>query len=662
MNSPQAPQKNIDELAARDIYRLIHWQQSLHQDVDDIYRSTTWQIGEKIARFILWILGQAPGPTARDHVERLRKQFQTWRTNYLAQYTGKNGILPYFPWHSTPEYAEWINRYDTLDEVQTAKRRLTMATWSYQPLFSLLMTVPPGFKPAHFKETLTSVRAQLYPGWEFLIAYPESEANSPKIADLFRAFATDHRFTFIPAAATESRADALNRLLAQAQGDFIGLLAPGSQLTLHALYEIVALLNRLPESDIIYSDEDKLTEQGQRCDPYFKPDWSPDLFYAQHYLKQLTVYRRALVEQVGGFEANYPEQEDYALILRLLESEQISPDRIRHIPRVLSHSRQVAENVPSAMKALNDHFQRAQQTAQVKPTPGGWRVIYHLPIPLPLVSIIIPTRDRVKLLRGLVEDLLQRTDYPPLEILIINNDSQEPSTLAYLREIQAQPQVRVLSQPGNFNYSRLNNFGVAQAKGEIICLLNNDLRVIHPDWLKEMLSHAARPEIGAVGAKLYYPDNTLQHAGVIAGLGGAAGHLLKGALRQAPAYQWKPFLTQNYSAVTSACLVMRRAVFQESGGFNEKHLPVAFNDVDLCLRLRQRGYRILWTPYAELYHLESASRGSDNTLKKYLRLRRELKYLRKQWAEVLENDPYYNPNLTLQYEDFSLAYPPRLEE
>jgi GT2 family glycosyltransferase len=295
----------------------------------------------------------------------------------------------------------------------------------------------------------------------------------------------------------------------------------------------------------------------------------------------------------------------------------------------------------------------------VEAIAGQTRVIYPLPVEPPLVSLIIPTRDKLTLLHGTVEGLLNQTDYKPIEIIIIDNGSVEPATIAYLEEIQQNKSVSVIRHQGPFNYSQLNNHGVSYATGEIIGLLNNDLEVISSSWLTEMVSHALRPDIGAVGAKLYYANDTIQHAGVIVGLGGLAGHGFKFLAREAPGYHWKPFLIQNYSAVTAACLIMRRRVFQEVGGLNEKDLKVAFNDVDLCLRIREQGYRIVWTPYAELYHLESASRGSDNTLKKHLRLRHELNYMKAKWPLMISHDPYYNPNLTIEYEDFSLAWPPR---
>ncbi|MEZ5673230.1 MAG: glycosyltransferase [Thiotrichaceae bacterium] len=261
----------------------------------------------------------------------------------------------------------------------------------------------------------------------------------------------------------------------------------------------------------------------------------------------------------------------------------------------------------------------------------------------------------------IVTGILQHTDYPQLELIIVDNGSVAMETLTYLQQLQQDSRIIVLRHDAEFNYSQLNNLAVTHAHGEVLALLNNDLEIIHRDWLKEMVSHALRPEIGAVGAKLYYSNNMIQHAGVIVGLGGLAGHNFKFLPKQFTGYYWKPFLTQNYSAVTGACLVLRKQVYDAVGGLNEKQLKVAFNDVDLCLKIGALGYRIIWTPYAELYHHESVSRGADLTVRKYLRLQSEIRYMQTQWATQLAADPFYNPNLTIQFEDFSLAYPPRVD-
>lgn len=622
----------------QDIYQLIQWIQSLQQDVTAVYHSITWRAGNLITQLALKILRRSTGPTAYDHINRTLTTFEAWKINFL-HIRRSSGLQTYRPWHETREYALWIKQYDTITEIMQEVMVAKMEHWSVTPRISIFLLVETG----PLQETLASIQAQIYPHWElFLIGQ-----------DIL--LVSDKTIKYVVATS-------LNAALEKAQGEFFTLVKSGDLLAPHALYKVAEALNLHPHRDIFYSDEDRLNAQGQRCDPYFKSDWNPDLFYAQHFLRHLLVFRRTLVDQIGKFNSvDYPGEEEYDLILRMLEKH--SSLAIEHIPHILYHRQERPEEpttTPLRLRALEAHFQRLQQTVQLEETAEGHtRVIYSLPSLPPLVSLIIPTRDKLALLRQTVLGILYHTDYPSLEVIIMDNGSEELATLQYLEQLQKDSRVKVIRHDAPFNYSQLNNLGVTHASGALIALLNNDLEVISSGWLTEMVSHALRPQVGAVGAKLYYANDTLQHAGVIIGLGGMAGHGFKYLAKEAPGYHWKPFLVQNYSAVTGACLVMRRQVFEQIGGLEEKHLKVAFNDVDLCLRLLERGYRIVWTPHAELYHLESASRGLDNNVKKYLRLRHELNYMKSKWAKVLSNDPFYNPNLTIEYEDFSLAYPPR---
>jgi O-antigen biosynthesis protein len=657
-------QKEISQLQqalesrTQDINKLIQWTQSLQQDILAVYNSITWQTGQFITQIALKLLRRPVGPTARDHINKILTTFESWKINYF-QSRRQSGLQPYMPWHDTKEYALWIKQYDTLNPRLLEQMFFQREQWAYQPRLSLLMWTDHS-NEQWLLEAIQSVQAQFYPHWELSLAY-----QNPLAEATIQLAALESRIQLIDCTQTDTLAATLNQALAQATGDFIAVVGQQDRLPAHALSKMVEWLNRYPQTDLLYSDADKLDESGQRYDPYFKSDWNPDLFYSQHFLQHFTLYRRSVVSEINGFQPDYPGSENYDFTLRFIEH--IASHNIHHIPHILYHQRQLAQltpianNTDSHCQALQAHLQRLNQSAQVVAAAGGHtRVIYKLPAQLPLVSLIIPTRDKLELLRGTVEGCLNQTRYNHIEIIIMDNSSVEPETLAYLKAVQHDNRVTVIRHAAPFNYSQLNNIGVAHAQGDIIGLINNDLEVIAPDWLTEMVSHALRPEIGAVGAKLYYANDTIQHAGVIVGLGGMAGHGFKFLAREAPGYHWKPLLIQNYSVVTGACLVMRRQVFEEVGGLEEKHLQVAFNDVDLCLRIRQRGYRIIWTPYAELYHLESASRGLDNTLKKFLRLRHELNYMKSRWAEILLNDPYYNPNLTIEYEDFSLAYPPRV--
>jgi GT2 family glycosyltransferase len=341
-----------------------------------------------------------------------------------------------------------------------------------------------------------------------------------------------------------------------------------------------------------------------------------------------------------------------------------------HVPKILYHWRAIPgstalliseKNYPleAARKALTDHFARKRQPVALITVPGDhWRAKYPVPSPTPRVALLIPTRNRLNLLRQCVESILAKTTYPNFEVVVVDNASDDPETLAYLAELPKR-KVRVLPYPGNFNYSAINNFAVRQVEADIVGLLNNDLEVIHGDWLDEMVSQASRPEIGCVGAMLYYPNDRVQHAGVIVGLGGVAGHAFRDFPRGTPGAFNRARLAQNYSAVTAACLLVRRSVYFEVGGLDEKELAVAFNDIDFCLKVRAAGYRNLWTPFAELYHHESASRGAEDTPEKHERFRREVETMLERWHSEIAHDPAYNPNLTLELNDFSLAAPPR---
>jgi GT2 family glycosyltransferase len=354
--------------------------------------------------------------------------------------------------------------------------------------------------------------------------------------------------------------------------------------------------------------------------------------------------------------------------------ERIEPHQIQHIPRVLYHWRMHDESAalstsvkPYAMlageRALNEHFQRHGLDATAEYIGYGYRVRYALPDSPPMVSLIIPTRNGVHLLRQCVESILNKTNYPNYEILIVDNGSDDNETLCYLKSLETDPRVRVLRRDSPFNYSALNNSAVQEARGKLVGLINNDISVISPEWLSEMVSLAIQPKVGAVGARLWYPNDTLQHGGVILGIGGIGAHSHKGFPNGCYGYFARMVLISGFSAVTGACLIIEKAIYEEVGGLNETDLHVAFNDTDFCLRVRDAGYRNVWTPYADLYHHESASRGSDEDMaEKQARFDKEIQYMLQRWENLLLHDPAYSPNLTLNYEDFSLAWPPRVEQ
>ena len=573
------------------------------------------------------------------------------------------------PVHLRRDYATWVKRFDTPElEAQIILRaELEALLPEHRPLISVLMPV---YNPPEqwLVKAIESVRAQFYPHWELCIADDASSAaHVRRVLEDFAQRDARIKVTFRPENGHISASS--NTALDLASGEFVALLDHDDELAPRALAEVVLAAARQPALEFIYSDEDKIDELGRRYDPYFKPDWNPDLLLGQNYTCHLSVFRTARVRAVGGFRTGYEGSQDWDLTLRVATG--LNAAQVHHIPRVLYHWRAIPgstalvidekDDYPfiAAKKALTDHLARLSVAAELVPVKGHhWRVRYALPSPAPKVSIIIPTKNAVDLLRLCVGSILAKTTYPDFEIIVVNNRSDDAATLAYFGELRALG-VRVLDYDAPFNFSALNNFAASAANGSVLAFLNNDLEVIAGDWLDEMASQALRPEIGAVGAMLYYPGDTVQHGGVVLGLtgpagrDGVAGHAFKDAPRGSEGQRNRLRLAQNYSAVTAA------KTFAAVGGFNEPDLPVAFNDIDLCLRVQQAGYRNLWTPFAELYHHESASRGAEDTPEKLERFLREAAYMRRVWGRLLDRDPAYNPNLTLKQEDFSLAFPPR---
>ncbi|BET69639.1 hypothetical protein ASA1KI_45570 [Opitutales bacterium ASA1] len=565
-------------------------------------------------------------------------------------------------------YRLWMRHHEDRSSAELQRQRDEAAGWSHGPLVSVVMPVYDA-PERWLRRAIESVREQTYPHWELCIADDASPAPHVRRV-LEEAAAADSRIKVAFRETNGHISAASNSALALAAGDWIALLDHDDELAPDALFRVVAGLIQNPDTDLVYSDEDKISEDGVRSTPYFKPDFLPDLLLGQNFICHLAVYRASLVRELGGFRVGYEGSQDWDLALRVVE--RTSPERIRHIPRVLYHWRTIAGStalllseksypVEAARKALTDHLARTAQPAELVTVPGGhWRIKHRLPEPAPLVSLVIPTRNGLHLLRQCVESILAKTTYRNFEILVVDNGSDDPETLAWLREIASdaptadRPVIRVLRDDRPFNYSALNNTAVAQARGEFVALINNDLEAISPDWLEEMLSQAARPGVGCVGAMLYYPDDTIQHAGVVLGIGGVAGHAFKRFPRGSEGVFNRARLVQNYSAVTAACLVVRKSTYEQVGGLGEKKLAVAFNDVDFCLKVRAAGYRNVWTPFAELYHHESASRGLEDTPEKHVRFRSEIETMLERWGDLLRADPAYNPNLTLEHEDFSI--------
>jgi GT2 family glycosyltransferase len=460
------------------------------------------------------------------------------------------------------------------------------------PLISLVMPAD-GASPAAVQAAIDALLGQAYPHWELCLVTAEALAWA----------ADDPRVRLLPPGPAAGLGS----------GPFLAMLDVADRLAGHALGAVAAELAAQPEAALVYSDEDGIDDAGARHSPWFKPDFDAVLLEQQPELvSRLGVVRRAALAAEDG--------PGHALAARVAAA--CGPARIRHIPQVLYHRRREAG-----------------------PAPAWQPLSAALPEPAPLVSVIVPTRDGAAMLETCATGLLERTDYPSIELLIVDNGSAAPETFALFSRLRQDPRVRILAAPGSFNYSALNNRAAAEARGEVLLLLNNDIEVIGPDWLREMVGLLLRPGIGAVGAKLLYPDGTLQHGGVVIGQGGVAGHYLPQAARGATGHAGSLVLVREVSAATAACLAVRRAVFEAVGGLDAEALAVAFNDVDLCLRIREAGWRILWTPLAELYHHESATRGGDVTGAKARRFAGEIGHMQRRWGEALRRDPFANPNL-----------------
>ena len=566
-------------------------------------------------------------------------------------------------------YQNWISKYDAMTDELITIMSERVSDFPYKPVISVLM---PTYKPdlVWLRQAIESVRGQVYPYWELCIA--DDGSSDPAVVEFLRRYqAMDARIRVEFRASNGHISAASNTALTLCSGEWIALMDHDDLLAENALFWVAAAINDNPAAMLIYSDEDKLDEAGVRRDPYFKPDWNPDLFYSQNLITHLGVYKTDRVKSIGGFTIGLEGAQDYDLALRYIEG--IRGSEIIHIPRVLYHWRVHPQSTakaggdakPYAMlagqQALINHFARLNIRAQVEFIEYGYRVHYELPEKLPLVSLVIPTRNGLKLIQQCVESILKKTTYNNFEILIVDNGSDDKEALRYFQFLQSKGLATVIRDDGPFNYAALNNKAVKVARGELIGLLNNDLEVISPDWLGEMVSIALQENVGAVGARLWYPDETLQHGGVILGIGGWAGHSHKGFLKGSPGYVGRMSLISGFSAVTGACLVVRKDLYTKHGGLNEVDLKVSCNDVDLCLRLRESGLRNVWTPYAELYHHESATRGYEDTPEKKERFSGEVAYMRKRWGDLFLHDPAYNDNLTLDNEGFGLAWPPRVE-
>lgn len=583
---------------------------------------------------------------------------------------GRIGIHCYSKQVINDPYQFWIMQNEPSQD-QLEKMRQEGEHFPFTPKISLTLPIRnTNLKWLH--HAIDSVLMQVYGNWELCIV--DGGSPNPQVRHTLQEYVDlDQRINVKILPENPGISGIFNQAMGLVTGAYTGFLDHDDELAPFALYEIVKLLNENKNFKFIYSDQDSIGSGGERTNPYFKPDWSPDTFLSRNYISHFTVIQQDLVRKVGGFRPGYDGSEDYDLFIRI--TEMLGDHEIAHIPKILYHGRKIPGSAADSIglkpcatapgiMALNDAMSRRNINAVVA---GGffhnsYRVKYEI-IGNPLVSIIIPTKDKVPVLKTCINSILGKTGYSNFEIVVVDNQSHNPATFDYYKQIERNPRVRILKYDKPFNFSAMNNFAVSHARGDHLVLLNNDTEVISGEWLSAMLEHSQRKGIGAVGAKLLYPDNTLQHAGIIIGLGrireiegnpSVAGH----ALRHLPASQCGYFgracSVANVSGVTAACLMMPKDIFNEIGGFDE-NLAVAFNDVDLCMKIRNRGYRIVYSPYAQLYHHEYVSRGYEDSPEKRARFYGEVRYIRKKWGAIIDRgDPYYSPNLTSDYEDYSI--------
>ena len=561
-------------------------------------------------------------------------------------------------------YAAWVLQYRAMTDENRGHLRRRLVLMENRPTFSIVMATY-NTDHAFLREAIDSVLAQIYPNFELIIA-DDCSPDAAVRAIVAEYAARDERVKLVTRETNGNISAATNSAIAQATGDWLVFMDHDDTIVEYALLHVALAIEEHPNATLLYSDEDKLNEAHEVFMPYFKSDFDPLLLLGQNYVCHLTTVRRALVNELGGLRSEFDGAQDWDMVLRV--SEIVDRSTIIHIPHVLYHWRshigstsQTSEAKPWALtagrRAVADALARRGVSGDVREVAGtGFAdVFFDLPAEPPLVSIMIPTRDGVYL-EDCVRSVLADTTYPAFEIVIIDNGSVKPETLAFFDSLDER--VTVVRDDRPFNYSALHNGAVSACRGEVLCLLNDDTTVITPDWLSAMVAQLWQPGVGLVGAKLIYPDGRVQHAGVILGPQGLATHVNQFHDKTDHGYFGRTSLASEFQACTAACIVVRRSTWDEVGGLDEA-LQVAFNDIDFCLRVQRTGLKVTYTPHAQLVHYESVSRGLDTEGEKYRRFMREILMIRDRWGLEIARDPYYNPNLALQHGAFQLAYPPR---
>ena len=556
------------------------------------------------------------------------------------------------------DYGDWI-RTNEVSEAEVEKQR--NIKFEYMPKISLIVPMY-NTNEKFFKELVDCLINQTYSNWELCLADGSNEKNER----LMKIINSDNRIKYKFLNKNKGISGNSNEAIKLATGDYIALFDHDDLLAPYALYEVVKCINKNPNAEFIYSDEDKIDEHGNRSEGYFKPDFSPDTLRCQNYICHFSIFKNDLMKKLGGFNSEFDGAQDYDIFLRM--SEIVKPENIKHIPRILYHWRVHKDSTAklnsnaknyafdNGIKAIEAHLKRVGLDGTV--TNGCINGIYRVDYKVkknPKVSIVIPNKDGLDILKVCINSVLEKTTYKNYEIVIVENNSETEEIFKYYQELEKNPKIKIAKYPEiGFNYSKIINFGVKNSTGDYIVQLNNDTELLTTNWLELMLGFCQRKDVGAVGVKLYYPDETIQHAGIVVGLGGVAGNRFKSIPKDGHGYFANESMIQNLSAVTAACIMTPKSIYDEVGYMDEK-LAVAFNDVDFCLKIREKGYLVVYNPFVEFIHYESKSRGLENTPKKIKRFQGEMDTFKSKWRDFLDKgDPYYNINLSCDTEVYHM--------
>lgn len=626
------------------------------------------QIQSKKLYLVFWtpeakavhVVSLQPAVILKNKVEKYRKKGMSYLKTHGARALAVKAFHKLTTVKERPvDYQKWLPKH-LPSSAELERQRKTK--FSLTPKISIVV---PLYKTdrEYLRQLIESVQAQTYSNWELCLS-DGSGANSPLEQVLKEYQEKDSRIRVISSEKPLQISQNTNAAMGISTGDFVAFADHDDVLTANALFEYVKAYNENPKLEVFYSDEDKMTMDGNKFfQPHFKPDFNLDLLCSVNYICHLFMAKKSLIEKVGMLRPEYDGAQDYDFIFRCVEA----TDQICHVPKILyhwrSHEQSTSENPESkryafdaGQRAVQAHYDRIGVKAEV--LQGEYLGLYRTKFIRdydPLISIIIPNKDHLEDLRRCMNSIEEKSTYQNYEYIIVENNSTQKETFEYYQKLEKEdPKAHVLYWDGPFNYSAINNFGAKEAKGEYLLLLNNDTEIINPDCLEELLGYCMRDDVGIVGARLYYEDDTIQHAGVVLGFGGIAGHCFVQQPRTSTGYCHRIICAQDYSAVTAACMMVKKEIFDAVGGLSED-LQVAFNDIDFCIKVRDYGKLVVYNPYAELYHYESKSRGLEDTPEKIARFNKEIATLEQHWPDIFRKpDPYYNPNLTLDSQDFSL--------